>query len=152
MWRGVWWCMWSTDTVEWCTRIQASRLLRSSSLHADLLKGDGICLQLPLGAVGQARGVRGGALHGAEAAVGARRRQLPKRQRVRGSFRTQRRVVSEQRLRRGRGAVRLGVAKVVGRREIKLGAGRRAGAGRRSGRRPRAGCGSKAGRAGLRGW
>ncbi len=135
-----------------CQRFEASPLLRSSSLHADLLKGHGIGLQLPLGTIGQAGGVRGGALHGAEAAVGARGRQLAEGQRVRGSFGAQRRVVSEQRLGRGRGAVRLGVAKVVCRREVELGACSRAGAGGRSGGRPRARRGSEARRAGLGGW
>lgn len=112
-----------------------------------MLKRHGIRLQLLLGPVRQARGVRGGALHGAEAAVGARGRQLAEGQRLAGALRAQRRVVSEQRLGRGRGAVGLGVAKVVGGREVELGADRRT-----RGRRPGTGRGGEAGRAGLGGW
>jgi hypothetical protein len=51
-------------------------LVRSSSLHPDLLERDGVCLQLLLGQVGQARSVRCCALHGAQAGMGARGRQL----------------------------------------------------------------------------
>lgn len=102
-------------------RGESNSLVRSSTLHPDVFKRNGVSLQLLLGHVGQAGGVRGGALHGAQARVGARGRQLAGQRRAGRTVGSQRSVVVQERLGRWCCAVRLGVGKVVGGREVERG-------------------------------